>query len=125
MIEDVFKRLDSLGYIANSSDEWVLGFVIDKVEAHINNTCNTTSVPDGLHNIAIDMVCGEFLFTKKQSGQLTLNDLDLNGSITSIHEGDTTVNFGGLSDEEKLTSLLDWLKHHGEGDLLCYRQMQW
>ena len=125
MKEDVIKRLDSLGYVVNSSDEWVLGFVVDKVEKHINNSCNTTSIPDGLHNIAVDMVCGEFLFTKNQSGQLELSNLDLNGAVTSINAGDTSVSFGGTSDEEKFTTLVDWLMHHGEGELVCYRQMQW
>lgn len=125
MKEDVIKKLESLGYIANSSDEWALGFIIDKVETHIKNSCNTTAVPEGLHNVAVGMVCGEFLFTKKQSGQLELTNLDLEGAVQSISAGDTNVSFTGASDDDKFTALLNMLMHPKEGDFVCYRTMQW
>lgn len=124
--EAVLKRLVSFGYNLEEDDGWVICFAIQKVENHIKNSCNTTSVPDGLFNVAVDMVCGEFLFAKKQTGKLELTDLDLNGAITSIKEGDIQVNFGnGTSDEEKFNSFLNYLLHNGEGDFVCYRKMKW
>ncbi len=124
--ESVLKRLVSFGYVLKESDAWEICFAMQKVENHIKNSCNCTSVPDGLFNVAVDVVCGEFLFARKQTGQLELNDLDLTGAITSIKEGDTSVNFGsGSSEEEKLTVFLNMLMHSMEGDLLCYRKMQW
>lgn len=124
--EAVLKRLVSFGYDLKEDDGWMICFAMQKVENHIKNSCNTTSVPDGLFNVAVDMVCGEFLFTKKQTGKLELTDLDLDGAIASISEGDTSVQFAsGSSDEDKFNSFLDYLLHNGEGDFVCYRKLKW
>ena len=124
--EAVLKRLVSFGYDPKEDDSWMICFSAQKVENHIKNSCNIGEVPVGLFNVAVDMVCGEFLFTKKQTGKLELADLDLNGAITQIHEGDITVQFaGGSSDESKFESLLNFLLHHGEGDFVCYRKLKW
>jgi hypothetical protein len=124
--ESVLERLLSFGYTLKETDGVELGFVIQKLENHVKNSCNTNSVPEGLFNAAVDAVCGEFLFTKKQTGRLELNDLDLTGAVTSIKEGDTSVNFGsGTSEDEKLTLFLNILMHSMDGDLVCYRRMQW
>lgn len=124
-VESVLKRLVSFGYELKDDDSWAVSFAIQKVENHIKNSCNTTSVPEGLFNVAVDMVCGEFLLTKRQTGQLTLTDLDFGSVVTSIKEGDTQVNFGGDSDDAVFTTFLNWLIRGGEGDLVCYRKMQW
>lgn len=123
--EAVLKRLVSFGYTLKEDDSWLICFSMQKVENHIKNSCNTTDVPDGLFNVAVDMVCGEFLFTKKQTGQLEIADLDFDGAFTSIKEGDTQVNFGGSSDEEKFDQMVNYLLHHGEGDFVCYRKIRW
>lgn len=123
--EAVLKRLVSFGYTLKEDDSWLICFAMQKVENHIKNSCNTTDVPDGLFNVAVDMVCGEFLFTKKQTGQLEIADLDFDGAFTSIKEGDTQVNFGGSSDEEKFDQMVNYLLHHGEGDFVCYRKIRW
>lgn len=124
--ESVLKRLVSFGYNLEEDDGWVICFAIQKVENHIKNSCNTTSVPDGLFNVAVDMVCGEFLLSKKQTGKLQLESIDLDGAITQIHEGDTTVHFAsGMSDEEKFNNFLNYLLHDGEGDFVCYRKLKW
>lgn len=122
----VLKRLVSFGYKLKEDDSWVICFAMQKVENHIKNSCNTTDVPDGLFHVAVDMVCGEFLFTKKQTGKLELTDLDLDGAITSIKEGDIQVNFAnGSSDEDKFNLFLNYLLHNGEGDFVCYRKLKW
>lgn len=124
--EAVLKRLVSFGYDLKEDDGWVICFAISKVVNHINNSCNTNSIPDGLLDVAVDMVCGEFLLNKKQTGKLELTDLDLSGAITSLKEGDVTVQFAsGSSDEDNLNSFLNYLLHHGEGDFVCYRKLRW
>ena len=124
--EAVLNRLVSFGYDLKEDDSFAVCFAIQKIENNIKNSCNTTDIPDGLFHVAVDMVCGEFLFTKKQTGKLELADLDLNGAITQIHEGDVTVQFAsGSSDEEKFNSFLNYLLHNGEGDFVCYRQLKW
>lgn len=123
---EVLQRLISLGYKLEENDDWILCFAMQNVESRIKNICNVTLIPDELFYIAVDMVCGEFLFTKKQSGQLDIADLDLNGVVTSIHEGDTTIQFAsGASDEEKFDQLLNHLSHKGEGDFVCFRRLKW
>lgn len=124
--ESVLKRLVSFGYDLEEDDGWVLCFCMQKVENHIKNFCNTDSIPDGLFNAAVDRVCGEFLFTKKQTGQLNIGELDLDGAVTSIKEGDTQINFdAGSSDESRFNQLVNYLMNQGEGDLICFRKIRW
>lgn len=124
--EAVLKRLVSFGYGLKEDDGWVIGFAMQKVENHIKNSCNTTSIPDGLFNVAVDMVCGEFLFAAKQTGKLELESLDLDGAITQVHLGDASVQIaGGSTDESKFNELLNLLLHGGEGEFACYRKLKW
>ena len=122
----VLQRLVSLGYSLKEHDDWILCFAMQNVENRIKNSCNITSIPEGLFNVAVDMVCGEFLSTKKQTGQLDIGNLNLDGVITSISEGDTSIQFAqGASDEERFNQLLNHLIHKGEGEFVCYRKIKW
>ena len=75
MLEMVKERLKSFGYELQEGDEIALTFSIQKVENTIKNDCNTPSIPDGLVNIAVDMVQGIGLLnsfhseSNKQNGQ--------------------------------------------------------
>ena len=46
MLEDVTARLVSFSYIVTEGDAWMLNFIIQKVENHIKNQCNTSTVPE-------------------------------------------------------------------------------
>ena len=125
-IEAVLKRLVSFGYFPKEEDSWGIAFAMQKTENHINNFCNTTSIPDGLFYIAVDKACGEFLFTAKQTGKLNIADLDFDSTIKQISEGDTSITFAdGASDEDKFNQLVNYLLTLGEGDLVCYRKLRW
>ena len=125
-IRAVLNRLTSFGYLPKEDDSWELSFVMLSVENHIKNSCNTTSIPEGLFNVAADMTCGEFLKNRKNSGRLVISDLDLSGAITSISEGDVSISFDTNStDEEKFNQLVDYLMTKGQGDFVCYRQLKW
>lgn len=122
----VLQRLISLGYKLKENDDWILCFAMQGVENHIKTSCNVTSIPDELSNVAVDRVCGEFLFTKKQTGQLTIDGLDLTGAIASISEGDTSVTFvSGATDDDRFNLLVNYLMTKGEGDFVCYRKLKW
>lgn len=122
----VLQRLISLGYKLEENDDWILCFAMQGVESHIKSSCNVTSIPDELSNVAVDRVCGEFLFTKKQTGQLTIEGLDLNGAIASISEGDTSISFvSGATDDDRFNQLVNYLMTKGEGDFVCYRKIKW
>ena len=125
-IEMVLKRLVSFGYFLKEDDSWELAFVMVKVENQIKNSCSTTSIPEGLSHVAADMVCGEFLMNRKNSGRLELSDLDLSGAITSISEGDVSVSFDvDSTDEVKFNQFVNYLMNNGKGDFVCYRKLRW
>ena len=125
-MEMILRRLVFLGYKSNLADAWAISFAIQKVENQIKNSCNILKIPDGLLHIAADRICGEFLFAKKQSGQLDISGLDFKSAISSIKEGDTDVSFdNSISDEVKFNQLLNYLMTVGEGDFVCYRRLKW
>ena len=70
-LEQVKIRLKSLGYEVEQGDYLALDFLIKKTEQHIKHFCNINEVPECLNYIAIDMVAGDFLKSKKSMGQLT------------------------------------------------------
>jgi hypothetical protein len=122
----VLERLESLGYTIKETDSWMISFSVQKVENTIKNECNITSIPDGLFNIAIDMICGEILFTKKQTGQL--ENFNLETALKSVQSGDTTVTFAiesSMTPEQKLNNLISYLLTNERGEFTCYRKIKW
>ena len=120
MLKDVMKRLEALGFTVTSVDEWVLGFCIDKVENHIKNNCNVRAVPKGLHEVAVDLVCGEFLFGKMSTGALNFER-----AVKRIKEGDTDVEYAeGTSDAELIATLINDLRSR-KIDFAAYRKIVW
>ena len=125
-VRSIINRLTSIGYTPNDMDAWEISFAMMNVENHIKNSCNTTSIPEGLQNTAVDMICGQFLKVRKDSGRLQVADLDLSGAITSITEGDVSITFdSNETDEQKLNHLISYLTTKGEGEFVCYRQLRW
>jgi len=122
----VIERLESFGYTIKETDNYIIAFSAQKVENTIKNECNVTVIPDGLINIAIDMICGEVLFTKKQTGQL--EGFSLETSLKSVQAGDTTVSFaveGSMTPEQRLNNLISYLLSNGRGEFVCYRKIKW
>ena len=107
--EDVINRLVSFGFTPTENDAWMVAFSTKGTVNHVLNEINHTVVPDGLYEVVVDMICGEVLNAKFKSGQLELANIDLDGMIQSVTEGDTTVSFNAEgSDEAKLKGLLSW-----------------
>lgn len=129
MLEDVIDRLKSFGYTVTEADSWVLGFIIDKVENHIKNSCNILTIPDGLYQIAVDMAVGNFLFEKKAVDADSLAGIDLSAAVKQIQEGDTSVTYaigeGSRTPEQRLDAVISWLMSHGEKDFVSYRRLVW
>ena len=120
MLKDVMKRLEALGFTVTSMDEWVLNFCIDKVVSHIKNNCNVKTVPGGLREVAVDLICGEFLFGKLNSGAL-----DFERAVKRIKEGDTDVEYAeGSSDAELMATLINDLRSR-RIDFAAYRKIVW
>lgn len=127
-ITKVLNRLQSFGYIPAESDAWIIAFCIDKVDNQIMNSCNIYKIPDKLVEVEIDRICGEFLFSKKQSGKLTAeNGFNIEMAVKQVQAGDTNVQFTDDQDsmETKLNTLISHLINSGENELICFRQLKW
>ena len=125
-VDSVIQRLVSFGYAPTEDDAWIIAYSIKGTVNHVLNQINRSEIPNGLFEVVVDMACGEVLNAKYGSGQLELANLDLDGMIQSVAEGDTTVSFSAEgSDESKLKNLLSWLMQGKGCDFLCYRKMRW
>lgn len=129
MLEQVKERLQSFGYDLKENDEAILIFCIQKVENTIKNDCNVSFIPDGLMNIAVDMVVGEFLTTKKTFAPNDITGLDLDFAVKQIQTGDTNTVFatgeGSLTAEQRLNNFLNYLLTYGRDEFSCYRKIRW
>ena len=129
MIEKAKERLQSFGYEWKNGDEAILSFSVQKAENTIKNDCNTSSVPEGLINIAVDMAVGEFLMAKKTFVPDELAGLDLSIAVKQIQEGDTSITFaageGSLTAEQRLDNLINYLLTYGKGEFVRYRRLLW
>ncbi len=123
--ENVIKRLKTFGYEYDlNNDSYSIEFAIEKVTNHILNKTNCSEIPDGLNNIAIDMVCAEFLNLKKGFGQLT--DFDFEMVAESVKLGDTNIQFAkGSTPEQKFDSCIGYLLTGHEDDFAKYRKLVW
>lgn len=121
MLVDVKRRLEGLGFPVTAADEWILTFCVDKVTNHIKNNCNINEVPQGLHEVAVDLVSGEYLQGKFSTGQLG----DYSQAINKIKEGDTDITYvSGMSDAELVKSLIASLQGR-EINFAAYRCIKW
>lgn len=126
MKNDVTQRLASFAYAVVQADDWTLDFIIQKGTNHILNSCNISSIPEGLHQMAVDMMVGEFLMGKKASGQLDESEIMSSEAVTNIKLGDTQVNFGeDRTPSQQLDSLIAFLMKGCEAELTSYRCMKW
>lgn len=127
MLEDVTKRLESFGYEVTEDDAWMIEFLTKKIENSIKADCNINTIPEELHEIAVDMTIAEFLLNKKSRGQS--EGFDLEAAVKRIEEGDTSVTFaigdGSKTPEERLDELILYLMNHGKGKFAAYRCIKW
>jgi hypothetical protein len=129
MLERIKERLQSLGYTVKDSDDIAINFAMQKVENTIKNDCNISAIPDGLMNIAINMVVGEFLMSKKTFAPSDLLNFNLDSAIKQIQEGDTNISFavgeGSKTDEQRLDSFIDYFLNCGRDEFITYRRFRW
>ena len=115
MKDKVIERLVSFGYLVGENptlspvDEVMVDFIIDKVERQIKAEINDIDIPEELMPSAVDMVVGEFFLSKKNLGQLTIDDIDFD-AVKTLKEGDTEVTFvDGMTSAEMVDALIHYL----------------
>ena len=125
--EKVIKRLGMLGYTATNDDNDHIDFELDKILNYVKNYCNITEIPEILDPRIIDKICYEFLFYKKNSGQLEGFDYDL--VIKEIKEGDTTLKYAtgqdGDTPESRFDSFVKQLERGFDKWCVPYRRLRW
>jgi len=129
-LDDCIARLKQFGYEVSEDDKTTVQFELDKLIAYTVNYCNLASVsqlPDVLALRVIDRVCSEFLFYKKNTGQLT--DFDYSLATKSIEQGDTKVTFAvgqdGSTNESRFDRAVDYMQKGYDKWICKYRVMRW
>ncbi|HBF4772988.1 TPA: hypothetical protein KOP60_001850 [Clostridioides difficile] len=129
IIYDIEKRLQGFRYTLKDGDKWLIDFVKEKIENSIKLDCNISEIPNELYNIEVDMIVGEFLFTKKNMGQLDIESLNFEVVEKSISEGDTKVDFaigsGSQTPEQRFDTLINYLMTYGKKKILNFRCLRW
>ena len=123
MKDAITEKLGFLGYTVTDADGPIIDLLIAKVTQTIKNECNVDEVPDGLFHVAVDMVCGEFLFLKQATGQL--ENFDTEAAVNSIKQGDTTVSFAVGDEAITFAGLVDRLMNGGRGQFYAFRRLRW
>ena len=125
--EMIVERLRQLGYVATSEDDSQIEFELEKIIRQAKNYCHIDEVPEILDYRIVDRVCGEFLYYKKNAGQL--NDFDYDAVIKSIREGDTTVTYavgqGEDTPENRFDAFVKKLELGFNKELTRYRRLIW
>ena len=127
-IDTVKSRLASFGYTVSADDMFALTFCLEKVRSAVLNNTNLAEIPEGLEHMAVDRVCGEFLYSKKTFAPDDLESLDLDYAVKQISTGDTSTTFAtesGNSPEQRLDAFISALRESGMNDLSRYRRILW
>ena len=120
-IGDVYDRLVSLGVIPTVADAYIIGYAINSVKNHVCTIINNDVIDDKLHNVVIDHICGTILRDKQAFG--TLDIASVNFGVTSIHEGDVTINYSDSAANYFLANVNAMINKDGE--YICYRRIRW
>ncbi|WP_219712050.1 phage head-tail connector protein, partial [Clostridioides difficile] len=94
------------------SKEMILEFILEDVEEIVKNYCNVSVIPEGLNSTVLRMAIDMY-----KNENLGSEDIAL-GSISSISEGDTKVDFaigsGSQTPEQRFDSLIAYLTTYGD-----------
>ena len=126
--EMVTARLESFGVTPSESDDALLSLIITKVTCYVQNEINSDEIPAKLIPFMVDMMCGEYLDTKKTFSPDSLTGIDLSAAAKRIQEGDTTIEFAvdaSQSAEGQVDSFIDALKSCGRRQFSCFRRLRW
>ena len=124
-ITTISNRLADFGYMYNEEkDGFAVTFAVDKITNHILHETNCSEIDASLIQIAVDMVCAEFLKLKKGFGQLT--DMEFELVAQTIRLGDANVQFTNeATPEQKFETALNYLLSGHEADFAACRKMVW
>ena len=125
--EQVVKRLGQLGYTATVEDNDHIDFEMNKIINYTKNYCNIEEIPEIVDVRMIDRICSEFLFYKKNAGQL--RNFNYDAVIKQIKEGDTTIHYavgqGEDTPENRFDSFVKQLERGYDKWITPHRRLRW
>lgn len=128
MVRNITKRLADFGYTVLPADAHAIDFLITKWSEYVLDFCNLQELPVGVEPKLIDKICGEFLYYKKNSGQLG-EEFDFEAPAKIIKEGDTSITMsygeGGKTPEQRFDNMLTSLMQSFDKNLVKYREFVW
>lgn len=122
----VRNKLMSYGYEYTDGDDVTVSLLISKNEQYIKHYCNISEVPECLEYVLLDLVCGEFLQTKKALGQLS--SIEIENLVQAIRAGDTTVEYNNNYNYDGNTlfsKFVEQLTTGHETELARHRRLCW
>ncbi len=129
IIELVIDRLGTLGFFVEESNKESLEYLIQKNKKSILNTIHNSVVPEGLTEVLVERVCGDFIesvdFSKisEQSKEEILENC-----LKSVKLGDSEVSYEVSAQEgfyDRIRNFIFSLRSFGEEEILCYRKLRW
>lgn len=97
--------------------EYIIQSELDKVLADINHT----ELPIELETYVVRRACGMFIHMNAKE-ILGNDDMQV---AKSIRMGDTSIDLGGTTDEDRLRALIGELTQEDRRLLACYRRIRW
>ena len=126
MLEKARELLAALGFTVATTDALLL-YLVGSVTERVLNETNQTEIPEGLEYLSAEMVVGEYLNLKKNSGEL--DGFDTEAAIKQIQEGDTNITFalgaGSFTPEQRLDNLINYLANGRTREFIRYRRVVW
>lgn len=126
-LKQVTDRLSHLGYIADESDHSHIEYEIDKFTKYVLNYCNISEIPQIVEPRLIDRVCSDFLYYKKNAGQLEGFNYDV--VIKQVKEGDTTISYavgqGEDTPENRFDAFVKSLERGFDKWITPHRRLRW
>lgn len=117
MLEAVKARLIAIRVPVSNEpsnpDGFLLEYAIQHITNYMNNQTNLTAIPEELFTTAVNMVVGEFLWSKKSMGQLDIETLNFDAPVKQVQDGDTNVVYAVESKdstEAKFTAFINQLR---------------
>lgn len=125
--DDVIARLSMLGYTPGFDDFEYIDFELEKIINYTLNYCNIEEVPEIVKPRLVDRVACEYLFYKKNSGNL--DGFDYDTVIKEIKEGDTTLRFavgsGEDTPENRFDAMVKRLEKGYDKWITPHRRLRW
>ena len=127
--EDVYSRIESLGYEVQPNDVGRIDYLIALISEKVKLNTHCSEVPCELYNTVVGMVAGEFL-----AGKLAIGGLDesiIGAAVKRISEGDTTVEYavgvvgGDKTPAERFKAYIDALRSPPDWVFASVRRIRW